>query len=295
MTAPGGEAWVTIFHATHLDGSYVASDGRSFARYVARLNDSRSRLAKPGDSLFLGNGDDISPELLRRVQRGYRVSEEPIADTGGRHAIDALNAAALDVETYGFNELDWLQRLVALIPDARFAFVSANVRDDRTGDVYGAAKGARRWVIKEVAGVRFGITGLISYEAAQYAGPGVRILEPDRALREVVPAMRADGADVVIVLSHLDTRTEAQRVASAVEGIDLILGSHIGEPTRQPQRIDGALLSVPEFGLAGFGQLDLTFRAGRISGYEFRQHTVAPDGPEDPAVAAILDRYGAPR
>jgi hypothetical protein len=71
--------------------------------------------------------------------------------------------------------------------------------------------------------------------------------------------------------------------------------THIGEPTSQPQHIDGALLSVPEMGLASFGQLDLTVRAGRISGYEFRQLTVAPDGPEDPAVAAILARYGSPR
>lgn len=51
----------------------------------------------------MGNGDDVS----------------------GEFGIDAFNAAGLDANTYGFNEVDFgLVRLSALIPRARYAEVS---------------------------------------------------------------------------------------------------------------------------------------------------------------------------
>ena len=65
--------------------------------------------------------------------------------------------------------------------------------------------------------------------AAQVA-PAVTLLDPVKALREVVPRMRAAGAQVVVVLSHLFVE-EMQRVAEQVDGVDAILGSHQGPPT----------------------------------------------------------------
>jgi len=286
------EGRLTIFHATHLDGNYFYEDGRTFAHYAALLKHLRSALPDPGASLFLGNGDDITPELRRRTVTGYDVGQERLADSGGLGAIAALNAAGLDVDTYGYNELEWLDRLVRVIPRARFAVVSANVQDRRVGEVYGAQFGARQWVIKNVGGVRIGITGLLNADAARFAGPEVQVLDPVTALREVVPRLRAAGADLVVVLSHLDTRTEAQQVAKNVAGVDLILGTHIGELLPEPTRVDGALLSVPQFGLEGFGQLDLTVSKGRLIDVAFRQHTVRASGPEDPEVSSILRRYG---
>ncbi|MGH2400708.1 MAG: hypothetical protein ACRDF6_12785 [bacterium] len=86
--------------------------------------------------------------------------------------------------------------------------------------------------------------------------------------------MRAAGADIIVVLSHLDTRTEAQRIARTVSGIDLMLGTHIGEPLATPQRINGTLLSVPDRGVGSFGDLGLTIRDGHIAHAALHQHTV---------------------
>lgn len=287
-----GEAQVTIFHGTHFDGAWALAGGPDFAQRTALLHRLRAALPEPDNALVVGNGDDIAPAVGRGSVVDNQFTLDEGRDTGGRYAFEAFNEMGLDAETYGFNELDWIDRLAPQLRTARFAMVSANVRDVATDQVFGARYGARPWVVKVVAGVRFGITGAISTEGpAVPLRPGVQVVESARALAEVVPRMRAAGADIVVVLSHLDTRTEAQRIARTVPGIDLILGSHIGEPLAAPQRIDATLLSVPAWGVDNLGALALTIRDGRIADAVLHQYTVDVDEAQDPAVRRILDRY----
>ena len=119
------------------------------------------------------------------------------------------------------------------------------------------------------------------------------------ALREVVPRMRAAGAQIVVVLSHLFFE-EMEQVARQVEGVNAILGSHQGPPTGylpQPEVVGGTILSKPGHDMAALGQLDLVVRRsdGRVVRYGFQRHMIAPNGPSSPAVKAILDRYRAAR
>jgi 2',3'-cyclic-nucleotide 2'-phosphodiesterase (5'-nucleotidase family) len=169
-----------------------------------------------------------------------------------------------------------------------------------------AEQGARLWVLRKVAGIQVGITGVVSPDfqlgdgahAAQVA-PTVTLLDPVQALREVVPRMRAAGAQVVVVLSHLFFE-EMQRVARQVDGVDAILGSHEGPPTgflAEPLVLGRTILSVAGNNMAAVGQLDLVVRRsdGRVVRFGFQRHPVMKDGPSSPAVKAILDRYLATR
>lgn len=111
--------------------------------------------------------------------------------------------------------------------------------------------------------------------------------------------MRAAGAQVVVVLSHLFFE-EMQQVAGQVEGVDAILGSHQGPPTgflAEPLVIRGTILSVAGNNMAALGQLDLVVRRGdgRVVRYGFQRHPIMKDGPSSPAVKAILDRYRTAR
>ena len=58
-------------------------------------------------------------------------------------------------------------------------------------------------MIKQVGGVRFGITGLVSRDVipgdgahAAAVAPAVTLLDPVQAMREIVPQLRAAGAQV---------------------------------------------------------------------------------------------------
>jgi 2',3'-cyclic-nucleotide 2'-phosphodiesterase (5'-nucleotidase family) len=312
-----GEVVITLFHETHMHGALlgqdqqstagpVPADGRTFANYAGVLDQQRRRL-EPGSSLFVGNGDDLSDQLeVPAVFGGGTVH------TGSRHVLEAFAAAGLDADTYGFDVNmyvpDRTDHLRDLVARSRFVWVSANVREGGHPDqVFAAEQGARLWVLKRVAGVQVGITGVVSPDfvlgdgahAARLA-PTVALLDPVTALREVVPRMRAAGAQVVVVLSHL-VFEQMERVARQVEGVNAILGSHEGPQPYgyldQPLVVGPTILSVAGNNMAALGQLDLVVRRsdGRVVRFGFQRHVIAPNGPSSPAVKAILDRYLAAR
>jgi 2',3'-cyclic-nucleotide 2'-phosphodiesterase/3'-nucleotidase len=277
-----GEVRVTLFHDTHLHGNLEGPNDITFAHYVGLINQLRAELPAPGYSLFVGNGDDLAPSLMSSVFRGD-------------HIVDSFNAAGLDVETFGNHEFDYgpdnLRRILGM---ARYPYVSANVRDAATGDAFGAEVGARRWLIKEVGGVRFGFTGLAPEDTSNIAntGPGVTVLDPVAAMQEVVPQMRADGAQIVVLLSHLCTE-HTEVVVALVDGIDVAVGDHCSRVLEQPRVINGAIVSRRGDELRLLGQLDLYISGGRIARHTYMQHTVRADGPVDAQLGNIMASYQA--
>jgi 2',3'-cyclic-nucleotide 2'-phosphodiesterase/3'-nucleotidase len=317
VRAGRGEVVITLFHETHLHGALlgmdqqstagpVPADGRTFANYAGVLDQQRRRLA-PGSSLFVGNGDDLSDQLeIPAILGGGTVA------TQGRHVIEAFAAAGLDADTFGYDMDQYLPdrtgHLRDLVARSRFAWVSANVREgSHPNQVFAAEQGARLWVLKQVGGVQVGITGVVSPDFQQGDGahaarvaPTVTLLDPVPALREVVPRMRAAGAQVVVVLSHLFFE-EMEQVARQVEGVNAILGSHEGPQPYgyldEPRVVGTTILSKPGHDMAALGQLDLVVRRsdGRVMHFGFQRHPIMKDGPSSPAVKAVLDRYLAAR
>src|SRR5215211_2700155 len=125
-----GEVVITLFHETHMHGALlgqdqqstagpVPADGRTFANYAGVMDQQRRRL-KPGSSLFVGNGDDLSDQLeVPAVLGGGTVQ------THSRHVLEAFAAAGMDADTYGFNELGYVpgqtDHLRDLVSRSRFA------------------------------------------------------------------------------------------------------------------------------------------------------------------------------
>jgi 2',3'-cyclic-nucleotide 2'-phosphodiesterase (5'-nucleotidase family) len=310
--AARGEVVVTLFHETHIHGMLLGreqvggppSDGRTFAHYMGLLDRQRRRL-KTRASLVVGNGDDLNDELPVPAVLG---GGGPIA-TRGRHAVEVFNAAGLDANTFGYNELDLVpDRLGEQVARSRFRWVSANVRDgSRPTEVFAAGQGAQRWTLERVAGLRVGVTGVVSPHIrlgdggnAARVAPAVALLDPVTALREVVPQMRAAGAQLVVVLSHLFYE-EMEQVAEQVDGVDVLVGSHYGpEPAgflEEPRVVRGTILSIAGHDMAAVGQLDLIVhrRDERVVRHAFHRHVPTPQGPVFPAVKAVLDRYLADR
>jgi 2',3'-cyclic-nucleotide 2'-phosphodiesterase/3'-nucleotidase len=109
---------------------------------------------RPGPDHAAGGrvGDDVASSVASAVFRG-------------QHVVDAFNAAGLDANTFGNHEFDLgPDRLRELIRGARYPYVTANVRDARSGDAFASDLGVRRFLVKEVGGVKFGLTGLAPTE-----------------------------------------------------------------------------------------------------------------------------------
>jgi len=111
--------------------------------------------------------------------------------------------------------------------NAKFPFISANLVDKKTG------KGIfKPFVLKEIAGLRIGVYGLLDDTfnlILQEKDPGLTILDPLSTAKALSKSLRGN-CDLIIVLSQLG-ESKDKKLAREHGEIDLILGGG-GESTR---------------------------------------------------------------
>jgi 2',3'-cyclic-nucleotide 2'-phosphodiesterase (5'-nucleotidase family) len=111
--------------------------------------------------------------------------------------------------------------LAERVRESRFAWLSANVLDRATGGPFGGARQGRTW---DFDGVRVGVIGLTTPEAARTSnpGPGLRFDDPLAAGRAAFAAL--EPADLRVAVTHLPLRQD--RELAAAVAVDAILGGH---------------------------------------------------------------------
>ena len=279
---PGRGADVVILHDTHFHGEFSHDPATGISEIAQYMTMALERKAALPHALFVGNGDDLAPSLLAGVFHG-------------EHMIEALNASPLDVNTFGNHEFDFgPENLRTRIAESDFRWVTANVRDITTGEPFAADLGVERFMIFEVQGVNVGITGLGPERMAEVTslGPDTEQIPAIEAMEEVVPEMRAAGADLVVVASHL-CGSDARVLAAAVDGIDAIVGDHCAEVLPQPEIINDTIVSFVGDEFDFLGELRIQVEGGEIIDHHFTLHALTPDIDPDPVVQAIVDKWEA--
>ena len=120
----------------------------------------------------------------------------------------------------------------------------------------------------------------------------------EQQCQAMVDAVKAQGAQVVVVLSHNGMDVDL-KMASRVTGIDVVLGGHThdGMPTPSVVGNAGGKTLVINSGSNGkfLSVMDLDVRDGRVADYRFRMlpvfsNLLAPD----PQMAALIERKREP-
>ena len=150
----------------------------------------------------------------------------------GKDAVTMMNAAGYDVATIGNHEFDYgYAQLKSNLDSAAFKVVCANVLQDGN-PVFDA------YTMINKGGVQVAFVGLETPEAQTKANPaliqGLTFLAGDEmyaAVQTQVDAARTDGADIVIVLTHLGVDSSSEPNTSydlykKVNGIDFIIDGH---------------------------------------------------------------------
>ncbi|XVH31817.1 bifunctional metallophosphatase/5'-nucleotidase [Haloferacaceae archaeon DSL9] len=181
------------------------------------------------DALVVGTGDNTAPGVASLIAKG-------------RQALSFYRAVGTDVETFGNHDFDYgpdeTRRLLA---DAPQTWVSANVYDE-AGEPFGAEVGVVPWTIEEVDGARIGLFG-VTDPATDSLNPMAAALtfsDPYEAAENAVAALRNEGVDHVVALSHLGAGDD--ELAARVD-VDAVLGGHV-HSTRL-ERANDTLLTRP--------------------------------------------------
>lgn len=248
---------------------------------------------------------DAGPKLVLDAGDWWQGTPEGTL-TKGEAVADVFNAVGYDAVEIGNHEFDMGQdALRSLIGKMRMPVLAANV--------YGADGKRVPWttprVMKTVAGVKFGVFGLLTTKMDKLAFPkniaGLTFRREVDEARDQVAALKKEGADVIIAVDHVGYEEAGkppyegdQTIAREVPGIDLIVGGHshtnLFRAWRDPK--NGTLVVQAGSYLARAGRTTLTIdpKTRRVvSDRDELLELVPALVGEDPAVKAVVEKREA--
>ena len=107
-------------------------------------------------------------------------------------------------------------------------------------------------------------------------------------VRKSVAAARRAGAQIVVLLSHNGFDVD-RKMASRVEGVDVILTAHTHDALPRPEKVGNTLLIASGSHTKFLSRLDLDIRDGRIADYSYALIPILADAiTPDPDIAALI-------
>jgi 5'-nucleotidase / UDP-sugar diphosphatase len=162
----------------------------------------------------------------------------------------------------------------------------------------------RSHMLLERGGIRFGLFGIMGTDSIQFTiNPGaVTFSDPTEAARKMAQQLRAEGADVVICLSHSGVRepehgpiTEGEDIelARAVPEIDVIVGGHTHTFLRTPIIADGTPIVQAGCYGAGLGELAIEMEGSERRVAFYKLHAIDDTIAGDPRLAEAMEVFKA--
>ena len=204
----------------------------------------------------------------------------------GKPVIDIMNVIGVDAMTLGNHEFDWnVNLLEERINHSRFPYVCANLIDQRTGKSPGFVK---PYIVVEREGIKIGIIGIATPETAIKTNPKMIVnyifADPVSTVSALIPEIKEHGADLIIVLTHLDSfinksgqvSGDAAKLAQHFPNIQAVISGH------SHQVVAGMVNEVPvvQAGQYGrfIGKLEITVNAANRNVETTVASVVAVDG-----------------
>lgn len=191
----------------------------------AKVAGLRDAIADTADVLLVSSGDFLQGSMAGAISKGQYI-------------IDIMSEVRYDAITFGNHEFDYkMPRLMELMTNLSCPVVSANLIDLKSGKPLYAPyiiKKVGKWKVAFV-----GVTAPSTMNTEMFAfvsddGEFVYSLMPEKTydlVQKAVDNARAEGADIVIVLSHLgedktDENVDSHGLVANTSGIDLVFDAH---------------------------------------------------------------------
>ena len=232
-----------------------------------------------GRVLFLDGGDTWHGSWTALQTKG--------ADMAG-----LMDLLKIDGTTGHFEFTLGAERMKELADARPYKFMAGNVLDEWKEPVF------TPWQVIERGGVRIGVVGQ-AFPFTPVANP--RWMVPDwtfgiqeELVRANVAAVRAAGAQLVVLLSHNGYDVDC-KLAGRVDGIDVILGGHTHDALPRPTMIARTLVLASGCSGKFLARLDLDVQGGEVKGWRHRLIPVFSDAiTPEPAMAAAIEAVRTP-
>ena len=246
-------------------------------RVATVLNSIRSE--RP-DALLLDGGDTW--------QGSYTTHH-----TQGQDMVNVMNALKPDAMTSHWEFTLGIDRVTEIVDTLDFPFLGANIFDKEWDE-----PAYEPYKMFERGGVKIAVIGQ-AFPYMPIANPGWMFPDLSFGVREermieVVAEVRELGAELVVLLSHNGFDVD-RKLASRVNGIDVILTGHTHDALPEPVLVGSTMLIASGSNGKFVTRLDLDVRDGEVKGFAHKlipifSDVIAPD----PTVRALIDEQRAP-
>ncbi|MBS1790450.1 MAG: bifunctional metallophosphatase/5'-nucleotidase [Acidobacteria bacterium] len=244
---------------------------------LARVATLRKKiLAESPNTLFFLAGDTISPSVASTIFKGEQV-------------IATWNAIGLDYASLGNHEFDFGNDiLIQRMKESKFVWLGSNVIDRNNNKPF---NGMPLYVIRKIGKLKIGILGLLTPDTETSSSPGknVKFVDPILTAKRLIPKMRAEGATIIIAVTHLTMPTDKELARTGL--IDVILGGH------EHELLQSQAGRTPIFKWGSdartLGRIDLNVNATtrRLESMDWAGIPVTDATPDDPDAAAVVSGY----
>lgn len=255
-----------------------------FAHFKTVIDSLRGVASANGEGvLVLGAGDDFQGTLFSTITRGASQ-------------ISLLNHLAPDAVTLGNHEFDYgWKNIDSLVKyQVKYPVVSSNL-------YYKNGKGmVKPYLIKEVNGVRVAIIGMMTDNLSGVTLPrnieDIKIEKEAIALRKILPHVKKEKPDIIIVLSHIGLESD-MKLAESFPDVDLFVGGHSHTAIHTPRKKGRSIIVQADCKTRHVGELDIAVSTAknRITQYSGKLIEVRSDERSaDPIAQAMIDSMNIP-
>lgn len=237
--------------------------------------------AERGDGVLLLDGGD--------TWQGSYTSNETL----GADMIEVMNALEPDAMTGHWEFTYGTERVEEVIEALPFPLLGSNIYDNEWDE-----PAFEPMAMFERGGAKIAVIGQ-AFPYTPIANPRWMIPGWSFGIREEdiaghVETARADGAEVVVLLSHNGFDVD-RKLASRVDGIDVILTGHTHDALPEPVIVNDTLVIASGSNGKFVSRVDLDVRDGRVQGYGYRLIPIFSDViAADADMAALIDKVRAP-
>ena len=238
------------------------------------------RAARPDNTLLLDGGDTWQGSYTSLLSEGADM-------------VKAMNALGVDAMTAHWEFTYGSDRVQELVEELAFPFLAGNVVDTEWQEpVFPATR------VFERGGVKIAVIGQ-AFPYTPVANPRYKIPTWSFGIREKevrghVEAARAEGAELVVLLSHNGFDVD-RKLAGRVNGIDVVLTGHTHDALPRVETVGKTLLVASGSHGKFLSRLDLQVEGGALTGHRYRLIPVLSDAIQpDPEMAAVIDEIRKP-
>lgn len=263
------EHWEHFWDGGH--EKYIRAGG--YPRIKSYIDQVRKE--KDGKLLLLDNGDTFHGTY-------------PVVESKGNILPPLLNELGLDAMTahwefaYGpkvFNEL---------VDSLNYPMLAINCYDKKTDElVYDP------YIIKEIDGLKIAVIGIAAtivdkVMPAHFSEGLYFTLGKEELLGYIEEARNEEGADIVVVLSHLGYPQEL-KLAEQVAGIDILLSGHTHNRSYEPVEVNDTIIFQSGCHGSFIGHLELEIKDKKIVDYDHKLVVLDESIEEDGDMKSRID------